>query len=225
MALTRMLRFLVLVLFYFILSCFQLFYFYTLLELIAITILVEIIQAVEPTDMEKSNTLLISSGCDTAPIHLINRTFSSCKSASLNSFIMASKVTSSPCSRTVRYTADLKSAGMVVSPLQWASNLLRASVIVAGLPPCPIQPRTRPLKSESKWPSRNKRRDYISNILKISLTRRILFLSLTQTRPKGRKTILLMISNKYRYFSAVSYWIIQSYNLINVYLRMFIYCT
>ena len=106
--------------------------------------------------MEKSNTFLISSGCDTAPIHLINRTFSSCKSASLNSFNMASKLTSSPCLRTVLYTADLKSAGMVDSPAQWAWNRLRASARVAGWPYLPKRPIIRPRKRASRCPERNK---------------------------------------------------------------------
>ena len=107
------------------------------------------------TDNEKSKTFLMSSGCDTAPMLLISRTFSSCKSASLNSFMMASSVLASPCLRTVLYTADLKSAAIVDSPLQWASNFLRASSIVVGSPLRPITPRTKPLKRASKWPKRN----------------------------------------------------------------------
>ena len=106
------------------------------------------------TDNEKSKTFLMSSGCDTPPMLLISRTFSSCKSASLNSFMMASSALASPCLRTVLYTADLKSAGIVDSPLQWASNLLRASSIVVGSPLRPITPRTNPLKRASKWPKR-----------------------------------------------------------------------
>ena len=53
------------------------------------------------TDKEKSKTFLISSGWVTVPMVLISRTLSSCKSAFLNSFIMASSVLASPFLRTV----------------------------------------------------------------------------------------------------------------------------
>ena len=53
---------------------------------------------------------------------------SSCRSASFKSCITDSKVLPSPCLSTVLYTADLKSAGMVDSPLQCASNLFCASL-------------------------------------------------------------------------------------------------
>ena len=53
------------------------------------------------TDKEKSKTFLISSGCVTVPMVLISRTLSSCKSAFLNSFIMASSELASPFLRTV----------------------------------------------------------------------------------------------------------------------------
>ena len=53
------------------------------------------------TDKEKSKTFLISSGCVTVPMVLISRTLSSCKSAFLNSFIMASSEVASPFLRTV----------------------------------------------------------------------------------------------------------------------------
>ena len=117
---------------------------------------INFLNQIKLTDMEKANTFLISSGCDTAPIHLINRTFSSCKSASLNSFIMASKMTSSPCLRTVLYTADLKSAGMVDSPAQWAWKRVRASARVAGWPYLPKRPIIRPLRRASRCPKGNK---------------------------------------------------------------------
>ena len=53
------------------------------------------------TDKEKSKTFLMSSGCVTVPMVLISRTLSSCKSAFLNSFIMASSEVASPFLRTV----------------------------------------------------------------------------------------------------------------------------
>ena len=43
-------------------------------------------EAIRPTDIKNSKTFLIRSRCDTAPIHLINPTFSSCRSASFNSW-------------------------------------------------------------------------------------------------------------------------------------------
>ena len=108
-------------------------------------------EAIRPTDIENSKTFLIRSGCDTAPIHLLNQAFSSCRSASFNSWPQSLKVLTTPCLRTVLYTAALKYTGMVDSPLQCPSNLLRASARVAWSPLRPIQPNTRPLKSASKW--------------------------------------------------------------------------
>ena len=108
------------------------------------------LKATRLTDIENFKIFLIRPGCDTAPIHLINRTFSSCKSASLNSFITNSKVLSSPYLRTVLYTADLKSAGMVDLPLQCASNLLRVLARDACSPLRPIQPSIRPFNNASK---------------------------------------------------------------------------
>ena len=107
---------------------------------------------IKRTDKEKSHTFLIRSGCDTAPMHLINRTFSSCRSASFKSCITDSRVLPSPCLRTVLYTADLKSAGMVDSPLQCASNLFCASATVAGWPYLPKRPIIKPLRRASRWP-------------------------------------------------------------------------
>ena len=109
-------------------------------------------EAIRPTDIENSKTFLIRSGCDTAPIHLINQTFSSCRSAYFNSWPESLKVLTTPCLRTVLYTAALKYTRMVDSPLQCASNLLRASARVAWSPLRPLQPNTRPLNSASKWP-------------------------------------------------------------------------
>ena len=62
------------------------------------------------------------------------------------------KVLTTPCLRTVLYTAALKYTGTVDSPLQCASNLLRASAKVGWSPLRPIQPNTRTLNSASKWP-------------------------------------------------------------------------
>ena len=108
------------------------------------------------TDMEKSKTFLMSSGCETAPMVLINRTFSSCKSASLNSFIMASSVAASPCLRTVPYTAERKSAGTVDSSLQWAWNLFLASATMSWRPNLPRQAIISPRRRASRCPNRAK---------------------------------------------------------------------
>ena len=118
------------------------------------------------TDKEKSKTFLISLGCVTVPMVLISRTLSSCKSAFLNSCIMASSVLASQFLRTVLYTADLKSAGIVASPLQWASNLLWASVIVAEWPLRPRTPRTIPRKRASRWPKRTFRRKFCPKVVR-----------------------------------------------------------
>ena len=118
------------------------------------------------TDKEKSKTFLISSGCVTVPMVLISRTLSSCKSAFLNSFIMASSEVASPFLRTVLQTADLKSAGIMASPLQWVSNLLRASLTVAEWLLRPRTPRTVPRKRASRWPKRTFRRTFCPKVVR-----------------------------------------------------------
>ena len=101
------------------------------------------------TDNENSKTFLISPGWGTAPMVFINRTFSSSKSASLKRFVMASSVLASPCFITVLYTADRRSAGIVDSPLQWESNLSRASASV-GVSLRPMTLRAKPLRRASR---------------------------------------------------------------------------